>query len=120
MMLFGVLDNLVTDRPDNAPPLAGKAFHGSPWHEFFRVNETRQFSIHQVQALVEQHQFNPLLEKAKLLARIVSSCCHQPATLSSPPHPVLAIYGAKMAVRLRESVSFVAQKWTIKVDWGVQ
>ena len=23
-----VLDNLVTDRPDNAPPLAGKAFHG--------------------------------------------------------------------------------------------
>ena len=50
MMLFGVLDNLVTDRPDNAPPLAGKAFHGSPWHEFFRVNETRQFSIHQVQA----------------------------------------------------------------------
>ena len=78
-MLFGVLDNLVTDRPDNAPPLAGKAFHGSPWHEFFRVNETRQFSIHQVQALVEQHQFNPLLEKAKLLARILvllPPACH--------------------------------------------
>ena len=27
-MMLLVLDNLVTDRPDNAPPLAGKAFHG--------------------------------------------------------------------------------------------
>ena len=103
-----MLDNLVTDRPDNAPPLAGKAFHGvslmlAAIHGTSFSESMKHANLVYTRCKLQSSQMLdtaslelPLLEKAKLLLPV------------QPSHPVLAIYGAKLSKRLRDIYQFVA------------